>query len=307
MSCRRSLAFSCWWVDNLVSRYKVRNPLYIDVCQQLRADNLLTNKDPAVMHGMLPNDHMAMRTLHLPQQGLGLHVLDVALQRYGYQRRDDYYFAEKKIAARWYESPGAPILPRIFASELRVEQLPSEIGALLQRYVRSNSALALDNDAAATRHIATASNEAFLEMAYRNLEAMDATLYDKVPSRQDYETIRAATEYGAWTLLHGHRINHCTIPVQWLGAPYNAMDKFVEYAQNVLQLRMNDGGAVQQSDDGQLLQSSTQAVLGYFLFRGDTEPTRVPGSFLEFIERHREGFAIGNADRIFESTSVKQH
>lgn len=75
----------------------------------------------------------------------------------------------------------------------------------------------------------------------------------------------------------------------------------------------------QVSPDGGLLQSSTVADMVAFEFAGGATRT-VPGPYMEFAERlvmpefahvevveeqhRREGFEVGNADKIFESTSL---
>ena len=85
----------------------------------------------------------------------------------------------------------------------------------------------------------------------------------------------------------------------------------------------NSGGVIKKSKDGLLLQSSTIAnkVKAKFL---NNETFMISGSYVEFAERklfpefknlpiediepkhRREGFEASNADKIFESTFIKQ-
>ncbi|CAM6100240.1 unnamed protein product [Calypogeia fissa] len=86
-------------------------------------------------------------------------------------------------------------------------------------------------------------------------------------------------------------------------------------------IKLNSGGGILKvSPDGGLLQSSSVADSLEYAF-ADFEVRRVPASYIEFaerlvlsvysglkddevLERHRrDGFEVGNADKIFESTS----
>ena len=71
----------------------------------------------------IENDHIAFRTMGVPQ--LGIASLEKVFLHYGYERKDHYAFAQKKLDAYWY-SPPLPKYPRIFISELRVPELSQE-------------------------------------------------------------------------------------------------------------------------------------------------------------------------------------
>ncbi len=66
------------------------------------------------------NDHIAFRTLGVPH--LGMASLEKIFLANGYKKMDPYFFQEKKLDAYWY-APPTPAYPRIFVSELRVQDL----------------------------------------------------------------------------------------------------------------------------------------------------------------------------------------
>jgi len=66
------------------------------------------------------NDHIAFRTLRVPH--LGIASFEKIFLHHGYQKKDYYYFEGKKLNAYWYAPPSAAY-PRIFISELIVDEL----------------------------------------------------------------------------------------------------------------------------------------------------------------------------------------
>jgi hypothetical protein len=69
------------------------------------------------------NDHVAFRTLAL--EPIGLPVLERQILELGYRPFAPYTFAEKKLRAVGYVPPHED-LPRVFLSELLVDQLSPE-------------------------------------------------------------------------------------------------------------------------------------------------------------------------------------
>ena len=108
-----------------------------------------------VRHGLvadrreIENDHIAFRTMGVP--GLGIASLEKVFLHYGYERRDRYEFRQKKVWAHWYAPPGDRF-PRIFISQLRVDDLSPEVRAIIRRYtdvVQSDPVDGVDLDDAA--------------------------------------------------------------------------------------------------------------------------------------------------------------
>lgn len=256
------------------------------------------------------NDHIAFRTLGVPH--LGLASFEKIFMHYGYERRDEYNFIEKKLTAYWY-APPRPHYPRIFASELRVDELSDEAQRIIHTYtdtVTSDPVDALDLD---------------------DGEAVDRFLHQPLwttPTLHDYKTLLNESEYAAWVIYNRYYLNHFTISVHNLKPGYTTIDEFVHFLES-RGFRLNSaGGTIKVSPDGNLRQASTVAQMIDAEFAGSpgapADVYRIAGSYVEFAERRvlppflhlpadqltrehrREGFETGNADKIFESTFTTQ-
>ncbi|GAB4032113.1 2-oxoadipate dioxygenase/decarboxylase family protein [Spirosoma jeollabukense] len=286
-------------MDGLMRRYSERVPDVQKVINAMIDAGVIASADE------IENDHIAFRTMGVPN--LGLASFEKIFLHYGYEKRDEYNFIEKKLTAYWY-SPPEPRFPRIFASELRVNELSDEAQRIIHRYtdtVTSDPVDALDLDDA---------------------EAVDRFLHQPLwttPTLADYQALLKESEYAAWVIYNRYYLNHFTISVHNLKAGYNTIDEFVAFLEHQ-GLRLNSaGGTIKVSPDGDLRQASTVAQMIDAEFAGG-DLFRIAGSYVEFAERRvlpqfqnlpagqinrqhrREGFETGNADKIFESTFTTQ-
>lgn len=290
-------------LDGLMSRYRQRVPDVGKVLQIMREGDLIASETE------IENDHIAFRTLGLEHQGIA--SLEKIFLHCGYTRRDAYHFEKKKLDAFWF-APPKDCYPRVFISELRVDQLTHASQDVIHKYtatIHSDPVDALDLDDA---------------------EAVDAYLHSpqwSLPTWQDYQTLQDESEYAAWVIYNRYYLNHFTISVHNLPEPHNTVERFNAILEsNGIRLN-NAGGKTKISPDGLLLQSSTIAETVQAEFassNGTTEIHPIPGSYVEFAERRlfpgfadlepqaigrehrREGFEAGNADKIFESTFREQ-
>ncbi len=251
----------------------------------------------------IENDHIAFRTMGVPQ--LGMKSFEKIFLKLGYQKRDPYFFAAKKLDAYWY-APPEPHQPRIFVSELRVGDLSEEAQRIIRSYtdeVASDPVDSLDLEDGA---------------------AIDEFLHSglwRLPSWEDYSRLLAESEYAAWVIYNRYYLNHFTISVHNLKAPHDSVAGFNVFLED-LGVKLNDsGGKIKISPDGLLLQSSTVAEVVDAEFAGGDRHA-IAGSYVEFAERkvlpefagvqpverrhRRDGFEAGNADKIFESTFLSQ-
>ena len=286
-------------LDGLLRRYRERVPDVGTILDALVDDGIL------VATGAIENDHIAFRTLGVPH--LGIASLEKVFPRHGYARADSYRFEDKKLDAYWYRPP-AERYPRIFISALRVGELSDEARAIVRSYtneVTSDPVDAVDLDDGA---------------------AVDALLHRplwRLPTYADYARLLAESEYAAWTIYNRYYLNHFTIAVHSLPAPYDDLATFDDWLV-AHGIRLSDaGGAIKTSADGLLLQSATVAQVVDAEFAGG-ERRRIAGSYVEFAERRplprfadrprdalrrehrRDGFEAANADKIFESTFTTQ-
>lgn len=286
-------------LNGLMRRYKERVPDVGAVIHAMVKEGIIHDAND------IENDHIAFRTMGVDK--LGIQSLEKVFLHYGYQKRDPLYFKEKKLDAYWY-APPKNHYPRIFVSELRVNDLSEKTQKIIRSYtdeVKVDPVSLLDLDDAV---------------------AVDKYLHSglwRTPTLEDYEALLAESEYAAWVIFNHYYLNHFTISVHNLPDGYNTMETFDTFLKkNGFKLN-NSGGEIKISPDGKLLQSSTVAEMIEATF-ADNKKKMIAGSYVEFAERkvldqfanlpkdqirrehRRDGFEAGNADKIFESTYTSQ-
>jgi hypothetical protein len=286
-------------LGGLMRRYSERVPDVQNVLNAMLEEGIIQSP------GEVENDHIAFRTMGVPN--LGIASFEKIFLHYGYEKRDEYNFIEKKLTAYWY-SPPEPQYPRIFASELRVNELSDEAQRIIHRYTDSVTSDPVD------------------ALNLDDAEAVDRFLHQPLwttPTLADYQKLLAESEYAAWVIYNRYYLNHFTISVHNLKPGYNTIDEFVAFLQNRGFKLNSAGGTIKVSPDGDLRQASTVAQMIDAEFAG-ADVFRIAGSYVEFAERRvlppfrhlpadqigrehrREGFETGNADKIFESTFTTQ-
>ncbi|SHM96510.1 protein of unknown function [Chitinophaga jiangningensis] len=286
-------------LHGLMSRYQERVPDVAAVIDAMIGEGIIAKASD------IENDHIAFRTMGVPH--LGVQSLEKIFLHYGYTKREHYYFAGKKLDAWWY-APPEPQYPRIFISELRVNDLSETAQRIIHSYtddVKSDPVDALNLD---------------------DSKAVDTFLHSglwRTPTLEDFKTLAAESEYAAWVIYNRYYLNHFTVSVHNLPAGYNTAAGFNAFLEKHGFVLNDAGGKIKASPDGNLLQSSTVARMIEAEFAGG-ETYKIAGSYVEFAERRvlpefaslpaseirrehrREGFEAGNADKIFESTYSTQ-
>ena len=112
-------------LNGLMQRYRERVPDVGKVLSLMLSHNLIND------FADIENDHIAFRTMGVPQ--LGIQSFEKIFLHLGYERKDAYHFEGKKLDAFWYSPPG-PQFPRIFVSELRVHDLSDEAQRIILSY-----------------------------------------------------------------------------------------------------------------------------------------------------------------------------
>lgn len=286
-------------LNGLMRRYSERVPDVKTIIDAMVQKGIIENGS------QIENDHIAFRTMGVPQ--LGVQSFEKIFLHYGYEKREHYFFEGKKLDAWWY-SPPRPTDPRIFVSELRVDDLSSETQQIIKSYtdeVTSDPADHLDLD---------------------NGREVDEFLHKplwRTPTVSDYQTLLKESEYAAWVIYNRYYLNHFTISVHNLSQGYNTVADFNQFLESIGIKLNTSGGKIKTSPDGGLIQSSTVAEMIDAQF-ANGETLRISGSYVEFAERkilpefqnlptseitkkhRRDGFEAGNADKIFESTYTTQ-
>ena len=282
-------------LNGLFRPYAQRVPDVKTVTSSMKELGLISKQEDIV------NDHIAFRTLGVPN--LGITSFERIFLHHGYTKQDHYYFSKKKLDAYWYKPP-CDSYPRVFISELKVESLSKQAQQIIHHYTKG-----IDEDPI---------NQIDLDNVEDVVYFLHKALWE-LPKITDYNVLLAESEYGAWVLYNRYYLNHYTISVHELPAPYNELTFFNEFLKSI-GVKLNDaGGEIKISRDQLLRQSSTVAetILATF---ANGKTAEIAGSYVEFAERlplpqyaklpkekltnshRREGFEAGNADKIFEST-----
>ncbi|MBX2814214.1 MAG: DUF1338 domain-containing protein [Myxococcales bacterium] len=231
---------------------------------------------------VLINDHVALRTFNAAP--IQLERLAQVLVSVGYKKGGDYFFSAKKVRAEHYEHQD-PTRPKIFISELIVDEFSTPIQAIIGGLVEQVDALLVDDP----------------KVLY------SGRLWDI--SFADYQKLLKESEYAGWLAAWGFRANHFTVSVNHL----QAISSLQEVNQKLVAAgyRLNTlGGAIKGSPGVLLEQSSLMADRQLVTFLdGDYE---IPSCFCEFARRYRDkdgsyfaGFIENSADKIFQSTDSR--
>jgi Domain of unknown function (DUF1338) len=135
--------------------------------------------------GSFHNDHVAFRSLARP--GGGIALLRRPFEALGWRAAGAYQFPDAHLDAIYLAHPAG--LPRVFLSELRGDELSPAARALLARLPADPPPPdAADPEALAAWFEAPA----------------------QAPSEQDLLALERESQYGAWLLAFGRKVNHFT-------------------------------------------------------------------------------------------------
>jgi hypothetical protein len=231
------------------------------------------------------NDHIAFRTLDFGE--INLDILATPFIKNGYEPAGDYVFEEKHLFARHFEMRDDETAPRIFISEL----IMNDVSPFLREVFR----------------------EAFLTVDKKKLDPENLIFAGQIfnpISYRTYQMLREESEYAAWFYVFGFRANHFTVSVNHLkkyDSIYKVNDLLKKYG-----FRLNSsGGEVKGTPEELLQQSSIMADLVKVNFAEGVY--EIPSCYYEFAQRYPDasgklysGFIAKSADKIFESTNLYQ-
>ncbi|NEP02446.1 MAG: DUF1338 domain-containing protein [Symploca sp. SIO2E9] len=269
--------------------------------------------------GTIANDHIAFRSLRLTIEGidgkinLGLPYLGGIAEALGYSAVEEYKFPQKHLYARHYSHPEQEHLklPKLFISELMVEELPKPITEQIEQVVSTGSFFDFHN---LNQEIEAASSVTELERIIAKLQVVFTRPWEP-PQRSLLEAVNEISQYGAWILLHGYSVNHFTGYINCQNTPQY---QDIETTASGLEERgVPMKAEIEGSKGSGLRQTATQAVTEMVSVRDDHsgELIEIPWTYAyyELAERNLvevgpgqkvlfEGFLSSQARNLFEMT-----
>ncbi|MFQ4144997.1 DUF1338 domain-containing protein [Chlorogloeopsis sp. ULAP02] len=268
--------------------------------------------------GTIANDHIAFRSLRLTvdsshgKVNLGIDYLAQLAEALGYEAAGEYTFPDSHLYARHYRHPQQEEfdLPKLFISELIVDELPEKTAQLIQKTVSgvnlfSFSAI-FDTYGHDRDRLAKELQKVF-------------TYHWQPPHRSVIEEVSKVTQYGAWVLLHGYAVNHFTGYVNRQNTPeYPDIDTT---ARGLANLGVPMKAEIEGDVACGLRQTATQAVTEYVTVLDDITDTEIQipwtYAYYEIAQRYMvevepgesvlfDGFLGKNAQQLFEMTRVNR-
>lgn len=247
--------------------------------------------------GKVVSDHIAFRTFnaHTGEQPEGIRAIKHILNFLDFTPAVKYKFPKKKLNAVHFEHPDKNI-PKIFVSQLEVEQLPEWAQFLIQETVKDTRYLLSDKSIELLNILR--------ESGSLPVEAADFLLGDLVqffrrpwdiPDKDDVLKLNDVSQYGAWVLLHGNSVNHFT-------AFINEQDvKAWPDLETTCKALESAGVPMKETIEGEkgskLQQSSTQAVKEEVKVRGELGIEKITWTYA-YYELAQRGYEKENGQKI---------
>jgi hypothetical protein len=227
------------------------------------------------------NDHIAFRTFNDPR--INVDVLARPFLKAEYEFIGDYHFKAKKLYAKHFEHKTDSLAPRVFISELKIE----EFSESLQKHVKE-----------------------IIDNISQQILGSDELIFSGnvwgIPSYELYKQLRDESEYAGWLYVYGFCANHFTVSINHL-KKLDTIQK-VNHFLKMNGFLLNDSGGEIKGTPGELLEQSSikSEIIAIKFQEGIFE---VPGCYYEFAKRYPDsdgklysGFIAKSADKIFEST-----
>jgi Domain of unknown function (DUF1338) len=266
--------------------------------------------------GTVANDHIAFRSLRLivdttaGKKNLGIEYIAEIAEALGYSAAGEYIFPDQHLYARHYRHPEQDKfdLPKLFISELVVDELPNEIAQLIEQTVTAD----LSTNAPTFLSLIDSLSE--IAPFVNQLETIFTRPWQP-PLKSTVEAVNQVTQYGAWVLLHGYAVNHFT---GYINRQNTAQYPHIESTViGLSELGVPMKATIEGSRGSGLRQTATQAATEMVMVRDHTsgELISIPWTYAyyEIAERNLieiasgekvlfEGFLDAQAKNLFEMT-----
>ena len=269
--------------------------------------------------GTVANDHIAFRSLRLEvdsaeeKVNLGIPYLESLVRWLGYEVAGEYHFGDRHLYARHYRHPEQDKynLPKLFISELIVEQLPPSVARAIEDTVRSGIFFSLPTWQKSI--LSSLQDESAVAQSLVPVFTRPWT----PPKQSVVKSVNEVSQYGAWVLLHGYSVNHFTGYINRQNTPAYPDIKSTARALASQGVPMKDSFEGGQASG--LQQTATQAVtesVPVLSDRGELDKMLWSYAYYELAERYLisdstghqtlfEGFIAPQAQHLFDMTIAK--
>lgn len=260
------------------------------------------------------NDHIAFRTLACQRPLTGIAGVSRIFEALGYRPAGVYQFEDKHLNAIHFQHPHSEF-PKLFVSELKIWELSSASRILLERAVASHRE-PLDASLLAELTVEGPPADPAGPLVDAVVDWIERLPWE-IPDYADIVAVNHESQYAAWVLAHGYRVNHFTSLINSHGqASLEDIEKTIA-ALRQAGVPMKD--EIEGERGSKLRQTATAAVMTEVDVRESGVPTRRPWSYAYFELAERglvidpatgkaarfEGFLGPQATNLFEMTRLK--
>ncbi len=261
-------------------------------------------------------DHFAL--IDLPGPHTGLPVLRELFSAIGYVVQGADYLPDKQNDFCWMaehdsiSSPVRDVLPQVVVADFRLDELPSEIRLIIEKYGR----LAPPSPLCDARKIIDQ-----LETHPDNVKKLNKLLTDylngrdwPLPTVGEFRLVHEFNELLAWVLVFGRRPNHFTLSAHLLPT-FSSLSALHEFVEQTCQLELNREGKIIKGSKLVGIEQGSTAGLCQDIALADGSIS-IPTDFIEFVWRfpvddnnknptlwddYFTGFVAQHANRVIES------
>lgn len=269
--------------------------------------------------GNVVNDHIALRTLnaHTGEQPEGIRAIKHILNCLEYKPLGKYTFKKKKLNAVHFEHPDE-MFPKIFVSQLEVNELPEWAQHIIQAAVQETPYLLSDQS---IELLATLKEKGELPLLAAEALVDDLVQYFRrpwsIPAKEDILKLNDVSQYAAWVLLHGNSVNHFTAYINYHNVP--EWPDLETTCKGLADAGVPMKDSLEGEKGSKLQQSATQAVKEEVMVRSKEGVEKIAWTYAYyelaergFIEENGEkklfsGFLGEQAAHLFEMTRTREN
>lgn len=255
--------------------------------------------------GNFRNDHVAFRTFAAQERWTGIAAISRPFEALGYRPAGTYDFPDKHLTSVHF-APPSESLPKIFISELRVWELSPRARRIVQASTAKSAPGLTDAELAGLSDLAVIGAKQ-RDKLLRRWAAQFARRWP-APKAADAARLERESQFGAWTLLHGHTVNHFTAAVHAHGV--GRLDDIEKTIAALKAAGVPMKPEIEGEPGSKLRQSSTTAVVIPVEMRSGSRVVKKPWTYAYFELAERpliggkrfEGFLGGQATNLFDMT-----